>query len=122
MLLGKPVVLIFISVFLGAVGQILMKFGTLRVRIIEGEPFLQLMFKYFTNFPILCGMAMYALSAVSWIFALSRAQLSYAYPMVAAGYVIVAVASYFLFGDTLSLLRIVGLAVILIGVILVAMS
>ncbi len=119
---GKPIVLIFTSVLLGAVGQVLMKFGTLQVQTVQGEPFHQLLFKYFTNLPIVCGMGMYALSAITWIFALSKVQLSYAYPMVAAGYVIVAVASYFLFGDSLSLMRIAGLAAIVIGVILVAQS
>jgi len=121
-LFGKPIVLILISVFLGAIGQILMKFGTMRVQIAEGETVFQMIFKYFTNVPILCGMGMYALSAVTWILALSRSQLSYAYPMVAGGYVIVAISSYFLFGDTLSLMRMLGLAVIVIGVIMVAVS
>lgn len=119
---AKPIWLIFVSVVLGAAGQVLMKYGTLRVQTAADDTVLQMMFKYFTNISILCGMGMYALSAVTWIFALSKVQLSYAYPMVAGGYVIVAAASYFLFGDTLSMTRIIGLAAIIIGVILVAQS
>jgi len=119
---GRPIILILVSVLLGATGQVLMKYGTLRVQTGSGDTVLSMLFKYFTNVPILCGMGMYALSAVTWIFALSKVQLSYAYPMVAGGYVVVAVASYFLFGDSLSVMRVAGLVAIVIGVILVAQS
>lgn len=119
---GKPLILILVSVLLGAAGQIMMKYGTLQVQTEAGDTFFNLLIKYFTNGPILFGMGMYALSAVTWIFALSKVQLSYAYPMVAGGYVIVMIASYFIFGDTLSVMRIAGLIAIVIGVILVAQS
>lgn len=121
-MLGKPIWLILVSVLLGAAGQVLMKYGTLRVQTVGGETVIQMIVKFFTNFPILCGMGLYALSAVTWIFALSKVQLSYAYPMVAGGYVIVAIASYYLFGDSLSMMRIIGLVAIVVGVILVAQS
>jgi multidrug transporter EmrE-like cation transporter len=48
--------------------------------------------------------------------------LSYAYPMVALGYVLVCVFSVLLFKETMPMLRIAGLGVIIIGVIMIAIS
>ena len=61
-------------------------------------------------------------STVLWIYSLSRVNLSYAYPMVALGYVLVCVFSVLLFKETMPTLRIAGLGVIILGVIMIAIS
>ena len=121
-MLAKPIILILISVLLGASGQILMKYGTMRVETNADDSAFDLLLKYFTNISVLGGVGLYALSAITWIFALSKVQLSYAYPMVALGYVVVVAASYFIFGDSISVMRVAGLLAIVIGVILISQS
>lgn len=118
----KSIVLILISVLLGAVGQVVMKYGTSHVATTGGEGVAGMLLKYFTNLPILAGLACYALSAVVWIFAISKVELSYAYPMVALGYVVVFGLSYFLLGESISVLRLAGLVVIVAGVLMIAKS
>ena len=118
----KEIVLILISILFGAVGQLLMKFGTMRAGTAEGEGVAALLLKYFTNLPILAGLSFYALSAVIWIFAISKVELSYAYPMVALGYVVVVTVSYFAFGESVGVLRIAGLVTIIAGVLMLAKS
>ncbi|MBC2425350.1 SMR family transporter, partial [Clostridium beijerinckii] len=64
----------------------------------------------------------YGLSFLLWIKVLSKVELSYAYPMVSLGYVLVMLFSYFIFKENITPLRILGIAFIILGVILVARS
>jgi drug/metabolite transporter (DMT)-like permease len=103
------------SVILGAFAQILLKLGTMK----SGS---LLLIKLFTNPFTLSGLFLYGLSALLWIVALSKVQLSLAYPMVSLGYVLVFGLSYWIFGETISLLRAAGLVTIVIGVLMIAKS
>jgi multidrug transporter EmrE-like cation transporter len=116
-----PYILVFISIILGAGGQVVMKMGTSQVST-AGLSFLSLLLKYFTNMHILTGLLLYTLSAVVWIFAISKVQLSIAYPMVASGYVLVVLLSYLLLHEPVSSLRVLGLLTIVAGVIIIANS
>ena len=71
---------------------------------------------------ILGGLACYVVSVAVWILALSRVEVSIAYPMLSLGYVVNAVAAYYLFGESLNAMRLGGIAVIIVGVVLVARS
>ena len=71
---------------------------------------------------ILGGLACYVVSVVAWIVALSRVDVSVAYPMLSIGYVVNALLAWWLFGEAVSLQRWLGIAVIIFGVVLVARS
>jgi drug/metabolite transporter (DMT)-like permease len=71
---------------------------------------------------IVFGMVVYVGSVGVWLMVLSRAPVSMAYPMASLGYITSAIAAYFLLGENLSLIRITGIIVILIGVFMVARS
>jgi drug/metabolite transporter (DMT)-like permease len=71
---------------------------------------------------ILLGFVSFGFSAVLWLCVLSRSALSYAYPMVATSYVLILVASSVLFREAITPLRVVGVAFICLGVVLVARS
>jgi multidrug transporter EmrE-like cation transporter len=75
-----------------------------------------------TNFPILGGLSCYVVSVVVWILALSRVEVSIAYPMLSIGYVVNAGLAWYLFGEAVGPQRLIGIAVIIIGVIIVARS
>ena len=68
------------------------------------------------------GLVCYAISVVVWIIALSRVDVSIAYPMLSIGYVVNAALAWWLFGEQVSAQRWLGIAVIIIGVVLVARS
>jgi drug/metabolite transporter (DMT)-like permease len=71
---------------------------------------------------ILGGLACYAVSVVAWIVALSRVDVSIAYPMLSIGYVINALLASWLFGEDVNAQRWLGIGVIVIGVVLVGRS
>ena len=71
---------------------------------------------------ILGGLACYAVSVVVWIVALSRVDVSIAYPMLSIGYVVNALLAGWLFGEDVNAQRWLGIGVIVVGVVLVARS
>jgi len=113
----KELILILISVSIGAIGQIAFKYGAMQM--VE-NPGITLLDKI--KWPIVLGLSLYGISTILWILALKKVELSYAYPMVSLGYVFVFIASYFLFNEAVSWLRIGGAVLILAGIVLVAKS
>jgi multidrug transporter EmrE-like cation transporter len=57
-----------------------------------------------------------------WLAALAKAPVSVAYPMLSIGYILVAWASVVWLGETLSPAKMLGIALICIGVVLVSRS
>jgi drug/metabolite transporter (DMT)-like permease len=55
-----------------------------------------------------------------WIVALSRAELSFAYPFIALGFVATTVASAWILHEPVSIMRWGGVGMIMLGVVLVA--
>ncbi len=71
---------------------------------------------------IVAGVCCYGISLVVWIMGLSRVPVSIAYPMLSIGYIISAIAAWYLFGESLTSQKMVGIGFIIIGVYLVAKS
>ena len=118
----KALVLIFVSILFGAAGQVMMKWGTNQIFVPSGTGFYRSIYAYLTNVPLLFGLTLYGISAVFWIVAIGKVELSYAYPMVALGYVLVFIASFFLFHEHITFFRIWGLLLIVMGVVFIAKS
>jgi multidrug transporter EmrE-like cation transporter len=71
---------------------------------------------------IIGGLACYALSVVVWVTVLSRAEVSFAYPFLGLGFVLVTFASAVLLGEAISVQRLAGTALIALGVVVLARS
>ena len=114
--------LILTGVLLNAAAQIFLKAGTNTLGVVSfssADWFGQAL-RVGTNPHIIGGMFCYAFSLVVWIMALSRVPVSIAYPMLSIGYVVSAVAAFFLFGESLGLSRWMGIGFIIVGVYLVS--
>lgn len=68
------------------------------------------------------GLAAYGGSALFYIVALRRIPLSVALPCTAISYVFVAAIGHFAFGEAMNLQRMLGLACITVGVVVLAAS
>lgn len=115
-------ILTIISVLLGATGQVLVKIGARHLQLDYSGATWPSVLAIFKNLPVMSGMLLYALSFLLWIKVLSQTELSYAYPMVALGYVVVLTVSYFFLHEQVNAYRLAGVAFIVFGVILVARS
>ncbi len=105
--------IILAGVLLNAAAQLLLKAGTNAVPLglrLAIEPH------------VLGGLACYAVSVVVWLVALSRVPVSMAYPMLSIGYVVNALAAWWLLGEALTPMRMAGIGIIVVGVFLVARS
>ena len=69
---------------------------------------------------LLTGLFFYGLSFLLWLIVLSKMKLSIVYPITSANFVLVIIASYFLFGEKLSNMQYVSILVIIIGIITLA--
>jgi multidrug transporter EmrE-like cation transporter len=116
--------LVLTGVMLNAAAQLLLKAGTNAIGHFEFRlaNLLPIGLKVALEPHILGGLACYAVSVVVWILALSRVEVSIAYPMLSLGYVVNAVAAWWLFGEVLNATRLAGIGVIIVGVVLVARS
>lgn len=113
--------LIFAGVLLNATAQLLLKQGMNRIGQFEFtlQNILPIGYAVATNPFILAGLISYVVSVVIWLLALSRVDVSYAYPMLSVGYIITAIAAYFWLNEPLTLTRISGILVIILGVYLI---
>jgi drug/metabolite transporter (DMT)-like permease len=83
---------------------------------LSGESLKQIL----TTVLVWVGLGIFAISAVLWLFALSRASLSFAYPFAALGYVIIVAASILFLDEHVPPLGWAGVACIVVGILLVA--
>ncbi|MEO8343870.1 MAG: SMR family transporter [Gallionella sp.] len=114
--------LIFTGVMLNAAAQILMKAGTNAIGHFEfsAENILPIGLKLATEWHIVVALCCYALSVIIWILALSRVPVSIAFPLLSMAYIVTAVAAWYLLGEALSLTKVAGIVVIILGVIIIS--
>jgi drug/metabolite transporter (DMT)-like permease len=115
--------LILVSVTFAAIAQVTLKMGMNQVTdanggqlALSGESLKQIL----TTLLVWVGLGIFAISAVLWLFALSRASLSFAYPFAALGYVIIVAASILFLDEHVPPLGWAGVACIVVGILLVA--
>ncbi len=118
-------VLLFVSIFLAVVGQLLLKRGMWTVGIVyfHWSKLWPTFLKTFSNFYVLSGFTLFVLSALLWLTVLSRLDISKAYPMVALGYILVLLASKWgiiITQEAVSPIRWIGALVICFGVYLIS--
>jgi multidrug transporter EmrE-like cation transporter len=118
----QPVVLIVASVALGVAGQLALKSGLTQLgplTIGRGRS-PRAAWRLLLNFRIWAGLGLYGLSMLFWLVSLSRVELGYAYPFISLSYALILLASWTLFGESLTRNRVLGVAVICLGVYAVA--
>ncbi len=115
----NTIILMLISIFLGSLGQVILKIGANKLGNFSlSFEALSLEVIRIAKIPeILLGVFLFGLSCLLWIKVLTKAELSYAYPMVSLGYINVALLSYFLFNEKFTFAKIIGIAMVITGVI-----
>ena len=114
----RAVGVILASVLLAAAGQLLFKaalnqIGHLQLSI---GGFITLI----TNPTMLLGLAIFGVSALLWLIALMKAELSFAYPFLSLSYIIILLGGVVLFNERVTLARLAGFVLIIMGLFAVA--
>ncbi len=110
---------LLMAIMLGAAGQICLKFGLGKLG--SQTPFV-VVTAMFRNWHVLAGFVAYGVSSLMYLFVLSRLDVSYAYPFVAINYVFVTFLAWLVLKETVPTLRLVGLAIICMGVLVLSVS
>jgi multidrug transporter EmrE-like cation transporter len=115
--LSSALVLVGIAIMLGATGQTLQKKGLNELGRLELAKFLDISYllHVFTNLYVFLGVLCYVISLFLWLTALSGLELSFMYPLLSISYVIVAVFAWIFIGETITLMRWAGIALVLLG-------
>ena len=119
----RTILLVLCSVTPAVAGQLILKYAISRLSLDMSETGpLGYYVRLFTTPIVLLGFFMYGLSSLVWLFILSKLPLSLAYPLVSMGYVLVVFFSWLLLREHVNVTRMVGVAVICLGVALLATS
>lgn len=121
--MNKSISLILVAVIFSVSGQLLLKAGANKVGRIEAAAFsnpLRIAFSFLSSPLILFGLLFFVVSAFFWIIVLTRVDLSFAYPLVGANYILILLFSRIFFGEDVNIYRWLGAVLVALGVALVS--
>lgn len=106
----KAILLALFCTSIVSVAQILLKLGS--------EDF-SLSFSQIYNYPLLIGGILYVSGAFIFIYAFRLGELSVVYPVMAVGYILVSLLSFYFLDEALAGYKWLGIGLITLGVILI---
>lgn len=115
---------ILTGICLNALAQLLLKAGTNAVGAIHltADNWFATGLKLATQLPIIGGLTCYVVSVVVWIIGLSRVDVTIAYPLLSIGYIINAIGAWYFLNEAISGQRLLAIAIIIVGVVLLTRS
>jgi drug/metabolite transporter (DMT)-like permease len=114
-------VLLLIAISLTVTGEVLLKLGMNQVRADVGafSANLPVLLRTFTEWRVILGFALIFSGALFWLGVISRADFSFAYPLLALSYVIALLPARFVLQEPLTLNRVLGALIVVIGAIVI---
>lgn len=101
-----------INIVFLATGQMLWKLGMSKM---EGFNIVNIILNPY----IICGVVLYGLATLLWLYVLSKEELSLVYPLQSITYVLGTILAIYMFHENVSLVRWMGIAIIVLGASLV---
>ena len=121
MTIASAVLLVF-AVSTAATGQLMLKHGMQLASARAAKSGGSLVVSAATSPWILLGLAVFGISAIAWLAALSRVPLSVAYPFNALGYLVILTASILILHERANVLTWLGSLLVVSGLIIVVLS
>ncbi len=113
MIQGKTMVLLLGAVAFSAAGQLFLKSGAQRLAGLDRLGFLLAAAR---DMHVLAGLVAWIASTLCWLYVLRVAPLSRAYGLTSLTYVLILMASVYLFGEQIRRLHVVGTVLIVMGI------
>src|SRR3989344_398857 len=103
----KTLILVFITVILVSIGQIMMKKGmsTIALKSLSSVMEISNLITIFTNPYVFFGFVIYGFSMVLWLSAMSRADVSFIFPLLSTGYIITTIFAIIFLGEAVSMIK-----------------
>lgn len=116
------IALALLSVFLGSFAQIFLRKGMLEIGEIDAkEIFSKKVFEIIFQKYVFIGLVLFTLNTFVWfvLFSKKEAEVTFVFPILALGYIITAILAKIFFNENLTIFRISGIALIVIGIALI---
>lgn len=117
-----PLALVLIAIMFSVTGELFLKAGMNEVGVFSFSNFGPTIVRILSTARIWAGFAFIGVGAIFWLAAISRVNLSWAYPMLSLGYILVLLFSSLVLKEPVNAVRWFGAIVICIGVFLVSRS
>jgi len=117
--------IILLSVSISSLAHILLKRGVTALQlnsVIVSDDFFILGLEALSSYWILGGVILHFCALIFWLWALKYVEISYAYPFLALGYVIVSTMAWLWFGEDIGPTKVTGMVVIMAGVLIISRS
>jgi multidrug transporter EmrE-like cation transporter len=113
---------IFLTIFFTVYGQLVLKWRmNLKGQLPEAfSDKIQFMIHAYLDPWVISGFVVAFMASLTWAMAMTKFQLSQAYPFMSLSYVFVFALSVLLFNEEVNLYKIIGCAMVLLGTIIIA--
>ena len=114
---------IFLSIFFAVCSQLIIKWKMSSFSFNDTQGVIGkflLAISMLVNPYIILSIIFTLFSGLSWMIAMTKFEISYAYPFTILGFIVVMIMSYFLFDEDLNIYKIIGTFIVIIGIIIVS--
>lgn len=117
----KGTVIILLSIFMSSTAHVFLKKGMMtQSRGVKTEAALMKLWLVATDWWVITGIFLHVIALAVWLLALERFDVTFAYPFLALGYVIVSMLAYFWLGEQISLQRALGMIIVVFGLLVIS--
>lgn len=113
---------IVLSVLMNAVAQLALSAALKGTTLFDTGSLMKSGLALALNPGIILALFIYGLSILLWMYVLSKADVSLAYPFLGLGFVFVAVISYLFMSEPLGAQKMIGILTVAIGIVILARS
>jgi len=114
---------IFLSIILAVVGQLIIKWQMSAFSFndyVTWQDKYMLAFSMLLNPYIVLSVLFTLFAGLSWMIAMTKFEISYAYPFTFLGIVLVTIFSAMFFGENINTYKILGIALIILGIAVIS--
>ena len=114
---------IFLSIFFAVCSQLIIKWKMSAFSFSSEEDIIDkfiFVFSMLLNPYIMLSIVFTLLSGLSWMIAMTKFEISYAYPFTILGFIAVMILSHFLFSENINYYKLIGTFIIIFGIFIVS--
>jgi len=116
-----PYILLTIALTMNAFANLFMKIGATHLGNLHGLGISQIFIKFVTNWALILGVFLFATNVIFYIFALTKINISVAYPIMTAGcFLVITTFSVLFLKESLDFWQVVGIILVTVGITLIA--
>ena len=114
---------LLLAISLGVVSQLIIKWQMSVFYFDDYETWQEkfaLAFSMLLNPYIIIALVLTLLAGVTWMIAMTKFEISYAYPFTFLALVLVTIFSFIFFGESINIYKIIGIVFIILGIIVIS--